>query len=235
MVMKVGIMQPYFFPYIGYFQLMNAVDEFVIYDNIEFTKKGWINRNRILVNGKDFFITIPLKKDSDYLDVRDRYLADSWSSERVKMLNRIKESYRKAPQFDSVYPIVEKCIYFDDTNLFNFILNSLNQVKEYLEIRTSFLISSTIPIDHALKADKKVIAICKEINADMYVNPIGGVELYDKDRFMGEGIDLHFLKTDEFSYAQFGNGFIPWLSILDVMMFNSKEAITKILTQYSLR
>lgn len=233
--MKVGIMQPYFFPYIGYFQLMNAVDEFVIYDNIEFTKKGWINRNRILVNGKDFFITIPLKKDSDYLDVRDRYLADSWSSERVKMLNRIKESYRKAPQFDSVYPIVEKCIYFDDTNLFNFILNSLNQVKEYLEIRTSFLISSTIPIDHALKADKKVIAICKEINADMYVNPIGGVELYDKDRFMGEGIDLHFLKTDEFSYAQFGNGFIPWLSILDVMMFNSKEAITKILTQYSLR
>ena len=87
--MKVGIMQPYFFPYIGYFQLMNAVDEFVVYDNIEFTKKGWINRNRILVNGKDAFITISLKKDSDYLDVRDRYLADSWSSDRVKMLNRM--------------------------------------------------------------------------------------------------------------------------------------------------
>ena len=93
--MRIAIMQPYLFPYIGYFQLMNAVDEFVIYDNIEFTKKGWINRNRILVNGRDSFITVPLKKDSDYLDVRDRYLADSWPSERVTILYRIKQSYRR--------------------------------------------------------------------------------------------------------------------------------------------
>jgi hypothetical protein len=228
-------MQPYFFPYIGYFQLMNAVDEFVIYDNIKFTKKGWINRNRILVNGADSFFTIPLKNDSDYLDVRDRYIVNSWPSERVKMLNRIKESYRKAPQFNCVYPLVEKCIIFNDTNLFNFILNSLRHVKEYLGIQTLLLISSTIPIEHTLKAEQKVISICKERKAHTYVNPIGGVELYDKDRFMGEGIDLHFLKTDEFSYAQFGNDFIPWLSILDVMMFNPKEAIKKMLTQYSLR
>jgi len=115
--MQLGIMQPYFFPYIGYFQLMNAVDEFVVYDNIEFTKKGWINRNRILVNGQDSFITLPLKKDSDYLDVRDRYLADSWTSEKIKMLNRIKGSYRKAIQFDFVYPVIEKCILYDESNL----------------------------------------------------------------------------------------------------------------------
>lgn len=233
--MKVGIMQPYFFPYIGYFQLINAVDEFVVYDNIEFTKKGWINRNRILVNGQDSFITIPLKKDSDYLDVRDRYLADSWSSERVKMLNRIKESYRKAPQFEAVYALVEKCICFEDANLFNFILNSLNQVKEYLQIRTSIIISSTIPIDHTLKAEKKVVAICKAINADMYVNPIGGIQLYNKDEFKDEGVELHFLKANDFEYKQFSNEFVPWLSIIDIMMFNSKETITKMLTQYSLR
>lgn len=233
--MKVGIMQPYFFPYIGYFQLMNAVDEFVIYDNIEFTKKGWINRNRILVNGQDSFITIPLRKDSDYLDVRDRYLADSWSSERVKMLNRIKESYRKAPQFETVYPLVEKCICFEDANLFNFILNSLNRVKEYLEIRTSLIVSSTIPIDHALKADKKLIALCKARNADQYVNPIGGIQLYIKDEFKNEGIDLNFLKANDFEYKQFNNEFVPWLSMIDVMMFNTKETITKMLTQYSLR
>jgi rhodanese-related sulfurtransferase len=232
---KVGIMQPYFFPYIGYFQLMNAVDEFIVYDNIEFTKKGWFNRNRILVNGHDSFVTIPLKKDSDYLDVRDRYLADSWSTERIKMLNRIKESYRKAPQFEVVYPLVEKCICFEDANLFNFILNSLTQVKEYLEIRTSFIVSSTIPIDHTLKSDKKVIAICKEGNADAYMNPIGGIQLYIKDEFKNEGIDLNFLKANDFEYKQFNNEFVPWLSIIDVMMFNSKETITKMLTQYSLR
>ena len=227
-------MQPYFFPYIGYFQLMNAVDEFVVYDNIEFTKKGWINRNRILVNGQDLFITLPLKKDSDYLDVRDRYLADSWSSESVKMLNRIKESYRKAPQFEAVYPLVEKCIYFEDASLFNFILYSLNQVKEYLEIRTSFIVSSTIAIDHNLKAEKKVIAICKARNADSYVNPIGGIQLYIKDEFKNEGIDLNFLKANDFEYKQFNNEFVPWLSIIDVMMFNSKETIAKMLTQYGI-
>lgn len=233
--MKIGIMQPYFLPYIGYFQLMNAVDEFVIYDNIEFTKKGWIHRNRILVNGKDSFITIPLKKDSDYLDVRERLLADSWLSERVKMLNRINGAYRKAPEFDSVYPIVENCFHLDDLNLFNFILNSLNLVKEYLEIRTTFLISSTIPIDHTLKAEKKVIALCKARNAKTYLNPIGGLELYDKNDFKDQGLGLYFLKADEFSYAQFGDRFVPCLSILDVMMFNSKEAIAKMLMQYSLR
>jgi hypothetical protein len=233
--MRLGIMQPYFFPYIGYFQLMNAVDEFIVYDNIEFTKKGWINRNRILVNGHDSFITLPLKKDSDYLDVRDRYLADSWSAERIKMLNRIKESYRKASKFEAVYSLVEKCICFEDNNLFNFILNSLSQVKEYLEIRTFLIVSSTIPIDHALKSERKVIAICKARNADSYLNPIGGTKLYDKEQFMSEGIDLHFLETDGLSYTQFGNGFIPWLSILDVMMFNSKKSIMKMLSQYNLR
>ena len=230
--MKIGIMQPYFFPYIGYFQLMNAVDEFVVYDNIEFTKKGWINRNRILVNGKYSYITVPLRKDSDYFDIRDRYLADRWLSERSKMLNRIVQSYRKSPNFDAVYQIIEKCILFEESNLFGFILNSLNLVKEYLEIRTSFLISSTILIDHALKAEQKVIAICKARNAHTYLNPIGGVELYDKDRFRGEGIELYFLKTDDLRYMQLNNDFVPSLSIIDVMMFNSQKAIKEYLNSF---
>jgi hypothetical protein len=120
---KLAIMQPYFFPYIGYFQLVNAVDEFVIYDNIEFTKKGWISRNRILVNGVDTYISLPLKKDSDYLHVKDRYLADTWDIERKKMLNRITESYRKAPYFKETYEVIEKCILYEDRNLFKFILH----------------------------------------------------------------------------------------------------------------
>ena len=232
--MKLAIMQPYFFPYIGYFQLINAVDEFVIYDNIEFSKKGWINRNRILVNGKNSYITLPLTKDSDYLDVRDRYLAEIWSFEKNKTLNRIIESYRKSPNFDFVYPIIENCIMFEEYNLFKFVLNSLNLIKEYLEIRTSFLIASTIPIDHELKAEKKVIDICKARKANMYLNPIGGIHLYRKDNFKDEGIDLHFLKTNDIRYKQFNNDFVPFLSIIDAMMFNSKEKIQKMLNNYEL-
>ncbi len=97
--MKVAIMQPYFLPYIGYFQLINAVDKFVIYDNIEFTKKGWINRNRILVNGKDEFISLPITKASDFLHANQRYLASNFENEKNKILRKIKESYRKAPYF----------------------------------------------------------------------------------------------------------------------------------------
>ncbi len=132
-------------------KVKDAVDEFVIYDNIEFTKKGWINRNRILIDGKDTYITLPLKKASDYLDVKERYLAEIWPTERKKMLNRIIESYRKSPHFNTVYPIIEKCFLFEEKNLFQFILNSIIAINEYLGISTSLIISSIIPIDHQLK------------------------------------------------------------------------------------
>lgn len=223
--MKLAIMQPYLFPYIGYFQLMNAVDEYIVYDNIQFTKKGWINRNRVLVNGKDAYITLPLKKDSDYLDVKDRYLSDDWNSEKKKMLNRITESYRKAPQFSIVFPLIEQIINFEDTNLFQFIFNSLILTKEYLDIQTNLIVSSSIDIDHTLRSEKKVIALCKARNANTYINPIGGVELYNKDEFKQEGIELQFLKANNIIYPQFKNEFVPFLSIIDVMMFNSKEEI----------
>jgi hypothetical protein len=213
---------------------MNAVDEFVIYDNIEYTKKGWINRNRILNNGIDSFITIPLKKDSDYLNVRERFLADSWSVERKKMLNKITESYRKAPNFADVYGFIEKSILYEDYNLFNFVLNSLNLIKEYLEIRTPFVISSTVPIDHSLKSKEKVIEICKARGLDIYVNPIGGRQLYNKVDFESEGIKLHFLKTGEIKYNQFNNEFIPYLSIIDLMMFMKKQDVKQALGVFSL-
>lgn len=230
--MKVAIMQPYFFPYIGYFQLMAAVDEFIVYDNIEFTKKGWINRNRILVNGTDSYITLPLKSDSDFLNIRERQLADTWIKEKKKILNKIFESYRKSSNFKIVSEVIEKCILFEDHNLFNFILNSLNVVKEYLEIKTPLIISSTIPIDHSLKGDKKVIEIVKSRKAENYINSIGGIELYNKEEFKKEGINLNFLKSTNFIYKQYDNTFVPWLSIIDVMMFNSKEEIKKYLESY---
>lgn len=227
--MKLGIMQPYFFPYIGYFQLMNAVDEFVVYDNIKYTKTGWINRNRILANGKESFITVPLNKGSDYLMVKDRCLAHSWPSDRIKIMNRINESYRKAPRFDYVYPLIHKCLHYNDYNLFDFILYSLKQIKEYLLIPTPLIISSTISIEEDLKGRDKVIAICKEKRANEYYNPIGGIELYMKSDFKKEGIDLYFLKATDCKYKQFDNEYVPWLSIIDVMMFNSQDEIKNLL------
>jgi hypothetical protein len=226
-------MQPYLFPYIGYFQLMNAVDEFVVYDNIEFSK-GWVNRNRILVNGKDSFVTIPLKKDSDYLDVRERFLAENWDSEKKKIMNRLAESYRKAPFFKNAYPVIEQCVLYNEPNLFGFIFHSLNKLSEYLSIRSPLIVSSTVLIDHKLKGEEKVIAICKARKASAYFNPIGGVDLYKKSAFNNAGIELRFLKSNELNYKQFNNEFVPWLSIIDVMMFNSTEEVSAFLNSYSL-
>ena len=232
--MKVAIMQPYFFPYIGYFQLINAVDKFVIYDNIQYTKKGWINRNRILVNGSDNFITLPIKKDSDYLNVNDRFLADSWDVDRNKMLNRIKESYRKAPFFDETYELIEQCLNCDEKNLFKFVLYSVQSLMKHFKIETELIVSSDIPIDHQLKGAEKVIAICKQEGADIYINPIGGLDLYDKHQFEENGLKLQFQKSNNIVYPQLKNEFIPWLSIIDVMMFNSKEQIMSHMSDFKL-
>jgi len=230
---KIAIMQSYFFPYIGYFQLMNAVDEFVIYDNIKYIKKGWINRNRILVNGRDSYITIPIKRDSDYLDIKDRYLSEN-SIIKKKIINRIFDQYHKSIYFDEIFTIVKKCILFEEDNLFLFIFNSLKEIKKYLEIPTLFIVSSDINIDHSLKSEKKVIEICKARNAKIYINPIGGVNIYSQNNFKSEDIELHFLKSEEIKYSQFNHKFIPWLSIIDVMMFNSKEKIKEYLKLYTL-
>jgi hypothetical protein len=230
--MKLAIMQPYLFPYIGYFQLINAADKFVVYDNIQFTKKGWINRNRILVNGKDEYITLPLKKDSDFLNIDKRVIADSFNEERIKILRKISESYKKAPEFKSVYALAESILNNREQNLFRFLYQSLQAVCNYLDIKTEFIISSTLAINHELKSQDKVIAICKVLQPTTYINPIGGVNLYSKEIFQQHDIALNFIQATPVEYQQFSNEFIPWLSIIDVLMFNSKEKVQQYLHSY---
>ena len=232
--MKLAIMQPYFMPYIGYFQLINSVDEFVIYDNIQYTKKGWINRNRILVNGKDQLFTLPIKKDSDYLDIVERTISETWVKERIKLLNVIQSSYVKAPYFKEVNELIKDCLLDNETNLFKFLLNILNKINNYLNISTPIKISSDIKINHSLKSQNKVLSICGEQKASTYINAIGGIELYDKEIFSQQNITLNFIKSENIEYKQFNNKFIPWLSIIDVMMFNSVEDIKKYLNSYTL-
>lgn len=233
-MLKLGIMQPYFFPYIGYYQLLNYVDQYVIYDNIEFTRKGWINRNRILVNGKDELITLPLRKDSDFLHVRDRALSDTWPTEKGKMLNRIAEAYRKAPFFQEVFPLVERCLNYTDKNLFRFLYHSVLETSAFMGIHTPIVISSEVEIDHTLKSQSKVLGICWAMGATSYVNPIGGLELYDKDFFLANGVELRFLKAATINYQQFSGSFCPNLSIIDVLMFNSPDQVRVYLNNFSL-
>ena len=209
--MKVAIMQPYFLPYIGYLQLLNSVDKFILYDDIEYTKKGWINRNRI-VDGE--IITLPLKKDSDYLNVVERRLSDDWSKQKTKILNKIESRYRKAEYFTTGYKLFFNIINYEDTNLFYFIHNSINEVKRFLEIDTEIIVSSTLTRPQ-LQMQDSVIDLCKRVGGTSYVNPIGGKMLYDKNLFSDNELSLSFLR----------NTYNNTLSILDIIMTTPKSEI----------
>ncbi|GLI08714.1 hypothetical protein YDYSG_47460 [Paenibacillus tyrfis] len=228
--MRIAIMQPYFLPYIGYFQLINAVDVFVIYDNIEYTKKGWFNRNRFLQNGRDVYFSISVQKDSDYLNVNDRKIALDFN--KKKLLNQLSEAYKKAPHFLQGIKIFEDSLLNNETNLFKYICYSINTVVKSLDIRTKIIISSSIDIDHSLRGQSKVLAICKQLNASTYINSIGGVDLYSKEVFAENEIELRFIRSKPIIYTQFKNEFVPWLSIIDVMMFNDLDNIKKMLEDY---
>lgn len=221
--MRVAIMQPYFLPYIGYYQLIAAVDRFVVYDNIKYTKKGWINRNRILRNGSDTVFTLPLRKDSDSFDVMQRELSVDF--DREKLLNQFRGAYSSAPYFKQTFPLLERIIRWHEQNLFRYIYQSILEMCTYLRISTEIVVSSDINVDHDLKAQEKVIALCKSLGARTYINPIGGLELYKRADFATQDIDLKFIKSRSVEYRQFGAPFVPWLSIVDVLMFNPSDTV----------
>lgn len=231
--MRVAIMQPYFLPYLGYFQLIGAVDAFVLYDNIKYTKKGWINRNRMLCNGSALVFTLPLAHASDAVPICDRRIAPSF--DRSRLLNRMRELYRRAPYAESAFECISQVINYDDDSLFGFVSHSIRAVCEYIGINTQFLVSSSIQTDHALKGADKVLAICNELGADTYINPIGGTSLYARDDFSDRGIALNFLVSNPVTYEQFDAPFVPSLSILDVMMFNGIPQIRRYIdSEYAL-
>jgi hypothetical protein len=225
--MRAAIMQPYFLPYIGYFQLMASVEKFVVYDNIKYVKQSWINRNRILQNGGAAWVSLPLKSASDSLNIYERNLATEF--DRKKLLRQFSEAYRRAPHFSAVYPLLERIIQNQERNLFRYLLDSLEAISSALSLQSQLIVSSSIEADHHLAGEARVISICKALGAKQYINPIGGLTLYDKHRFASAGIELAFLRSKLSPYAQSGSAFVPALSIIDLMMFNSSDRVREFL------
>jgi hypothetical protein len=228
--MKVAIMQPYFLPYLGYFQLIGCVDEFIAYDNIKYVKSGWINRNRLCRGGEAAVFSLPLKAASDSLNVCERELATDFK--RDKLLNQFRGAYRRAPEFSRIFPLLERIVGFEENNLFRYLDHSIRGVCGYLGIGTPIRVSSGVGIDHSLKGQDKVMALCRASGASTYVNAVGGVDLYSKEEFRHQGVELKFIRMKPFEYSQLGAPFVPALSIVDVLMFNSLETVRRLVSDH---
>jgi hypothetical protein len=223
-------MQPYLFPYIGYFHTIKAVDDYVIYDDVQFIKGGWINRNNILIGNQKSQFTISLSDASANKKINDIEIKDDFS----KFLKTLAMAYSRAPYKEVVLKQINDICNYKDKNLARFVGNSIQQITKYLNIQTNFIYSSDLEKDSNIKAQDKVIAICEELDAEIYINAIGGQELYNKDIFKQHGIELNYMKSELVEYRQFSKDFVPYLSIIDVMMFNSPEEINVMLDKYEL-
>ena len=228
--MTLAIMQPYLFPYTGYWQLVNAVDTFVIFDDVNFIKKGYINRNSILLNGKPHIFTLELIGASQNKLINEIEIGGN----SRKILKTIEMSYKKSPYFYIVFPIIKDILDNKEKNLAKFIGHSLEKISNYLEMDTKFIYSSDIRKNNSLKAQDKILEIASLLKSTDYINAIDGQKFYDKERFSQENIQLNFLDTEITEYKQFENEFESHLSIVDILMFNSIEDINNILSKFKL-
>lgn len=231
--MTLAIMQPYFMPYLGYYKLLSAVDRFVIYDDVNFINRGWVNRNNILVGGKEHLFTVPLQNASqNKLIYEVRVSPDvAW---RKKLLKTIDQSYRKAPHYETVFPLLEDIINDPSEDIAAYCLQSLLKTADYLSIETEIIPTSRHYGNSELKGQERILDICQKEAADHYINPINGQGLYDKALFEKQGITLNFIKRTPQVYPQFKNEFVPWLSVIDALMFNSVAQMQESLQEFEL-
>jgi len=229
-----SIMQPYFFPYLGYWQLLHAVDRAVIYDDVNYIKGGWINRNRLLIGGKPTYITVPLQDASSFTRICDLQTAvrPAW---RDKLARAVEYTYRRAPHFESVFPAVEAMIRNDAANLADYLAGSLRGVARLLGIESEFVASSRGYGNAALAGQARVLDICRREGASVYVNLPGGRSLYDAEAFRRSGIALRFIDVHCAPYPQRSPGFVPGLSIIDMLMEIGPAATRERLGDYRMQ
>jgi hypothetical protein len=234
--MRVAIMQPYLFPYIGYIQMMNAVDHFVIYERAQYMKGGWINRNKILNkgSGKEQLFSFSVANSPVETAIIDKEWGPKFDLERKKFLRSLEQNYSKAPHFNSTFSLIEACLDPSIKSVGELIGKSLIKIAAHLEMETIFSWSADYDFKDSDPAQAKVLSILDHIGADHYINAIGGKELYDQDSFQAKGIQLDFIKAEAKPYEQYGGEFIPYLSIIDVLMFNGVEGTKELLGAYEL-
>lgn len=231
--MKVSIMQPYAFPYLGYFQLIHSADEFVLLDDVNFINKGWINRNNILLNGTSHRFTLPLVKASQNKLIKEVGLnpEQAW---KTKFLRTLEMAYKKAPHYNSTIALLESIFQEPTKSISDFNFIAIQKICNVLEITTKIHQTSSI-FNQESKGSERILSICKELKATHYINAIGGMELYDKDRFKTEGVKLNFIQMDDdISYKQLNQSFTPGLSIIDMLMFCDNTWISEKLNNFKL-
>lgn len=232
--MKIAIMQPYFMPYIGYFQLISAVDKFVLFDDVNYIKKGWINRNNIIINKQSNSFTIPLIKPSQNKLIYETFLSED-TSWKAKLIKTIVMNYKKTSQFDKVFPLIESIINYSNNNLSEYIHNSIIQVCNYLEINTEIEKTSRIYSNNELNGQERIIDICLQNKTTTYINPIGGIDLYNKTDFTNRKLNLQFIYSEFIEYNQNTDDFIAGLSIIDLLMNIDTKTFTKHLNSYKFK
>ncbi|UOQ76255.1 WbqC family protein [Hymenobacter sp. 5516J-16] len=217
---RVAIMQPYLFPYLGYFQLLQAADKFVLLDDVQFIKRGWINRNRILVGGQEHLFTVPLEGASQNKLINQLHVSPDQRA-RHKLLQTITQAYSRAPFFASCFPLLEQVLLLPCLTITDMVRASLLAVSQYVGWDTQLYLSSALSKPSDLTGADRILAICQALQADQYVNMEGGSHLYDVLRFAQQGVELQFLRAQLPPYPQAAATFIPGLSIIDVLMYNS--------------
>ncbi|BBO17717.1 WbqC family protein [Candidatus Brocadia pituitae] len=232
-MMTIAIMQPYFFPYIGYWQLIHAVNRFVICDDVNYITGGWINRNRILINGDPAYITMPLSHASQNKHICRISLLPGpvWQNQMVKS---IEHAYRRAPFFAVVFPVVERLIRHEAENLSDYLTYQLQTMVTFMGINTEFVMTSRCYKNAHLSGQARVLDICRREGATTYINPQGGRTLYATEAFRAEGLDLHFIVMRPLPYKQRASWFVPYLSIIDALMEIGPVEIMHHLMNYDL-
>ncbi len=229
--MKVAIMQPYLFPYIGYFQLIMSSDIFVIYDDVNYIKKGFINRNSILLDGTPYRFTISVPSASQNKQINEL----QYSQEVGKLLKTIESAYIKAPFFKQVFPIIEDVLNYQSRSIAELCKFSYQEIFDYLGLEKKIILSSILDYDRTQSASKKLVDVTKKLNGQVYINSPGGRTLYDKTMFEPFGVKLKFIEPIVKPYIQLNTeNFISYLSIIDILMNNDKKTVVEYMSDFSL-
>lgn len=234
--MKIALMQPYFLPYLGYFQLINAADKFIFFDNVGFIKQGWIHRNNILLNGKKYRFTIPIQNISSFTHINHTKVSGNPSLWQQKLSRTFRHAYSKAPYFDSIFPQVDELLRGAiNHTIADVAISSIQMVFTYLGIEKTLLRSGQRYDNSHMKLSKRVVNICQREGASGYINAIGGRYFFDTEYFEKSLIQLQFLKPNLRIYNQKNApAFIAGLSILDVLMYNESSTVKAMLGDYTL-